>query len=398
MVATTSLPSSSAPSKQQTLVEVVPSTASSSASSSQRPRLRRTPTEIAVELATETCSTASVLNSVAAGYAAGITGTLVGHPLDSAKVWLQTNRNPTLAGRIQASTVSATTSATSAAVRSMSTVALTPNVTSQLSQWTGTVRALYKGITGPLLTVGMVQSINFAVYDSCRRMLFGWDHPAVVHGGGGGGGGTKTTTCTAFDRDYRDHDSLWNVALSSMVAGSVLACFTSPMLIIKTQQQVKGHSYRQAVQEMLRPVASANLQWKNLFVGFGIHSFSEVAGRAVYFVTYEHLKRQFLTYRQEQDETVETVSLQDRMLAAASSGIVCWAAIFPIDAVRCRLYAQQPGLSRQTALEMARSMHQAAGWRAFYRGFGVTVLRAGPVAAAVLPIYDIALERLSAME
>ncbi len=36
--------------------------------------------------------------------------------------------------------------------------------------------------------------------------------------------------------------------------------------------------------------------------------------------------------------------------------------------------------------------------RALYRGFSVTVLRAGPVAAMVLPVYDLALEYLSSSD
>jgi hypothetical protein len=33
--------------------------------------------------------------------------------------------------------------------------------------------------------------------------------------------------------------------------------------------------------------------------------------------------------------------------------------------------------------------------RAFYRGFSISILRAGPVAASVLPVYDLTLEWLS---
>jgi solute carrier family 25 carnitine/acylcarnitine transporter 20/29 len=246
----------------------------------------------------------------------------------------------------------------------------------------------------------MVQSINFAVYDSCRRMLYNLDHPEQQ----------QQQQAGSSSSNYLHNDSLYNVAASSMVAGSILACFTSPMLIVKTQQQVYGHSFRKAVQEMMLPDRTKPLQFRNMFVGFGVHSFSEIIGRAIYFVTYEHLKRSLYQYRccqQEQDladltasVNVNRVNLTDRMACAAMSGILCWAAIFPIDAVRCRLYAERPSVhtKRLTAVQMAQNMYQQAGWRAFYRGFGVTVLRAGPVAAAVLPVYDLTLETLSRMD
>jgi hypothetical protein len=394
-----------------------------------------------------TCSNRTICNSILAGYAAGICGTIVGHPLDSAKVWLQTQSNGHAANTINASNIhpsaatstartvynikTGTTNIVPASItnRSMSTLAssttasasassVTSSVTSSaVSRYASTVRALYKGIGGPLVAVGMVQSINFAVYDSCRRMLYSYDMQKLQQQQQQVGSSTAFTA-NLDHSNYLNHDSLYNVAASSMVAGSILACFTSPMLIVKTQQQVFGHSFRHAALQMIRPDASGPLQFRNMFVGFSVHTFSEVVGRAVYFCTYEYLKRNMLVYRQAQDPNLETVSLQDRMASAAMSGILCWAAIFPIDAVRCRLYAERPALSTAaststiaggvsstavrtgnlTAVQMARHMWQQGGWRSFYRGFGVTVLRAGPVAAAVLPIYDLALEQLSAMD
>merc|ERR1719445_1682982 len=41
--------------------------------------------------ASSTVNARSTLNSVVAGYVAGMSGIVVGHPFDSLKVWLQTN-------------------------------------------------------------------------------------------------------------------------------------------------------------------------------------------------------------------------------------------------------------------------------------------------------------------
>lgn len=46
-------------------------------------------------------------------------------------------------------------------------------------------------------------------------------------------------------------------------------------------------------------------------------------------------------------------------------------------------------------IHLARQMVKEQGIQSLYRGMGVTVLRAGPVAAAVLPVYDSVLEWLS---
>ena len=89
------------------------------------------------------------------------------------------------------------------------------------------------------------------------------------------------------------------------------------------------------------------------------------------------------------------------MVAAALSRIACWAVIFPLDALRNRVYGAAAASNHHVArspsaqsllVDTVRQMRQE---RSFYRGFWVTVLRAGPVAAAVLPVYDLTLEYLS---
>jgi len=87
------------------------------------------------------------------------------------------------------------------------------------------------------------------------------------------------------------------------------------------------------------------------------------------------------------------------MICAASSGMICWAFIFPADVIRSKLYAKSLNTQVQPTtmdgIHLARQMVKEEGIKSLYRGMGVTVLRAGPVAAAVLPVYDSVLEWLS---
>jgi hypothetical protein len=340
----------------------------------------------------------SALNSAAAGYVAGVTGVVFGHPLDSAKVWLQTNTAGKNKHFAAAHTSTSTTSsvATTATVASSSSSAF-PNAglkrpapgtvgsTSSMSTLARgalgaptpithtrvlqTVRALYSGISGPLFTVGIVQSINFATYDALRRVLHRKDHP------------------DAADRDYLQNDSLTNVAIAGFVAGTGLAFVTSPLIMVKTRQQITGNGFRQAFSETLFPHGRINIS--RVFVGFYPHLISETVGRALYYAAYEGCKRATSDYKERNG--LGPVTLQERMAAAGAAGISCWAVIFPFDSLRSRLYSQE-GPRRFSTMEMVRVMRTE---KAFYRGFGLTVLRAGPVAAAVLPVYDLVLEKLS---
>ena len=93
------------------------------------------------------------------------------------------------------------------------------------------------------------------------------------------------------------------------------------------------------------------------------------------------------------------LSIPERMICAASSGMICWAFIFPADVIRSKLYAKSLNTQIQPTtmdgIYLARQMVREQGIKSLYRGMGVTVLRAGPVAAAVLPVYDSVLEWLS---
>lgn len=343
-------------------------------------------------------SGASVFNSAVAGYGAGSCGVVFGHPLDSAKVWLQTNtagRNrhfanstPKVAtGQVSgnfaaskgintASTMRPPVSASAGKTLSMSTQAMSAEINSRsiyhsLGRAKRTLRALYSGVGPPLLTVGAVQSINFATYDTVRRVLHERKHPE------------------ALSRDYLKHDSLVNCGIAGFVAGSGLAFVTSPLIIVKCRQQVTGNGFKQCFGDALYGT-NGRLSLQKCFIGFAPHYFCEAFGRAAYYTVYEACKRSIANHKTEQGLD-GVVTLKERMLSAGLAGILCWAFIFPIDTLRSRIYCQE-GPSKFSTTEMAiKILKEGVG----YRGFWLTVLRAGPVAAAVLPAYDLILDTLS---
>lgn len=105
----------------------------------------------------------SMIHSAIAGYVAGSTGVIFGHPLDSAKVWLQTNS----IGKNKHLSVAQSAGATkfnrqvinklsTAAMSTMATSATTSETSSSiprsLQAFIKTLRALYSGATGPLIS------------------------------------------------------------------------------------------------------------------------------------------------------------------------------------------------------------------------------------------------------
>jgi hypothetical protein len=220
----------------------------------------------------------------------------MGHPLDSAKVWLQTNsmgRNKHLAQPTSSSSSSSASFmknsgsglARSAAhvpsigVASMSTLSKVPAENMQmLVNSIHTLRALYSGIAVPLVSVGLIQSANFASYDALRRILHRHDHPG------------------ASETDYRNNDSLTNVAAAGSFTGFLLAFVTGPLIMVKTKQQITGNGFRQALVESVRPNGGA-ISLSRCYIGFCPHLLSETLGRAVYYSSYEGCKRAIVDYK-----------------------------------------------------------------------------------------------------
>jgi len=95
---------------------------------------------------------------------------------------------------------------------------------------------------------------------------------------------------------------------------------------------------------------------KVFYAGFGAHCYCDSIGRAVYLGPYEFTKREI-----RKSKMGEALNVWERMFSAGVAGI-----------------------------------YRNDGINGFFRGFTITVLRAGPVAPIVLPIYDIALEFLQA--
>jgi len=92
------------------------------------------------------------------------------------------------------------------------------------------------------------------------------------------------------------------------------------------------------------------------------------------------------------------ISLPERMVCAGVAGMVCWTFIFPFDVIRSKIYAQAALLPTMSdppnAWKMTQDLWQKGGIKPFFRGFSITVARAGPVAAVVLPVYDMTLDWL----
>jgi len=229
------------------------------------------------------------------------------------------------------------------------------------------VLRLYRGFMAPLVTAGLVNAGMFGVFEACNSIA----------------------KSTWYQNDANLPLSVHFV--SGFAAGAATSMITCPTSILKVQQQSHSNGLRDCARELVRQQGA-----RGLFRGFGNHLFAEAVGKAVYMNVYELLKRQ-MDEDYATGKTTKT-ALKNRMLAGVGAGVSCWSVIYPSDVIRSRMHAQSSTCAiRMTTTEACRQLYKEGGLRAFVRGFGPTVMRAGPVAAVALPVYDLTFQHMKQM-
>ena len=71
--------------------------------------------------------------------------------------------------------------------------------------------------------------------------------------------------------------------------------------------------------------------------------------------------------------------------------------IYPVDVVKTIVQSANPSRERLCARHVAARLLREEGVGRFYRGLAFTVLRAGPVAGILLPVFDLTLSTLRAL-
>lgn len=269
--------------------------------------------------------------SFISGFTAGIIRTLVGHPFDTLKVLVQTSMSTQ---------------------RRLKTGAHTQNTPSSLS-----IKRLYRGIGPPLLSMGVVTSLNFSIYENTRLTALSYLEP-------------------------RPDQSLQHAAIifgSATFAGSILVLMTSPLDNLKVLQQVYPKDNAAGSFYWLRKL------WKegNPYRGLTSNLVCAGIGRGFYLLGYTSTLNGFEHYSPGSPD-----NLLVKLTAASVAGISGWLMVFPFDVVRSNMMADHKKQTFSSTASCFRSLYLRGGVRALYSGLGYTLVRAVPVACAALVTYD----------
>lgn len=301
-----------------------------------------------------------------AGTVAGIAITLVGHPFDTAKVRLQTQA-------VRPGQGAPFKGGWDCAVRTVRNEGF---------------RALYKGMSGPLTTVPLINALVFSSYEQGKRYL--------------------------GRRGYADADGelgLAGVTLAGGWAGLVNSAVVGPVELVKSRLQVQYEAVGAAKKEVRGPadvvrslVRERGL--RGLLLGTGSTLWREVPAYMLQFYVYELTKR-VLT---PEGGTASDLTAPRLMTAGALAGVAAWVASYPQDIIKSRIQVQPLKLpaaypaSRALGgldfgmLSAGRAIYAKGGLRGFWVGFGPCVGRALPANAVGFLTYEVVSDYLNGLK
>ncbi|KAF9178286.1 hypothetical protein BGZ50_007845 [Haplosporangium sp. Z 11] len=292
----------------------------------------------------------SWVNDVVAGTIGGWAQVVSGHPFDTLKVRLQTQPNP-------------------------------PKYSGAMDCLRVTLKeegpaGLYKGVTSPLMGIGICNAIMFAANGTFRRMLQDGDETKAL--------------------------SIVQIGCAGSMAGGVMSFVNCPVELLKVKLQTQ---YAPAAGAL--PVATGAVKpytgvldagirtfrqqgLKGLYRGMGITLMRDLPSYFTYFVTYEGTKRILAHFNHAGQ--VDKLSTPELLLAGGIAGFGAWVPCYPQDVIKSRM---QSNLSYKNTLECIRSLQfeaRGGNWKVWFKGFGPTMARAFPANAATFFFYEMTMK------
>lgn len=257
------------------------------------------------------------VKSFAAGGFGGICAVLTGHPFDLVKVRLQTGLY-------------------NSSVQCVKQTIAKDGLT-----------GLYRGVLPPLLGVTPMFAVSFWGYDVGKRLV-------------------STYTGKSIDQ-FEIKEISTTGFISAIPTTLVAAPFERVKVMMQIQEGNKSKSMAGVVAEMYK---TGGL--RSIFKGSVATLARDGPGSALYFATYEYLKK-------ELSSPGEDLSLFAIMTAGGFAGVSMWLGVFPIDTIKS---TQQSSNVPISILQTTKNIYAKGGIKAFFPGVGPALARSFPANAA----------------
>ncbi|CAO3624499.1 unnamed protein product [Mucor hiemalis] len=195
--------------------------------------------------------------------------------------------------------------------------------------------------------------------------------------------------------------SIRQLVLAGGASGAVASIVLTPVELIKCKLQVQlgSQAASTGVQfngpfHVIRHVLHTH-GMTGFYRGFVATLLRESGGGAFWFGTYEYTCAQFIKHRQsisEQTVLKKDLSPLELMAGGALGGMAYNFSLFPVDVIKSQMQTdEQLSTSRQqrSFVQTAQELYAKGGYKAFYRGCGITVARSAPTSAIIFLTYEL---------
>lgn len=227
------------------------------------------------------------------------------------------------------------------------------------------IRGLYSGVLPQLIGVAPEKAIKLTVNDLVR--------------------GKFTDQSTGSIK-------VWAEIMAGGSAGAAQVIFTNPLEIVKIRLQVQGEAIRAAAREgeQLKKRTALwivrNLGLTGLYKGVSACLLRDVPFSAIYFPTYNHLKRDMFG-----ESPTKKLGILQLLSAGAIAGMPAAYLTTPCDVIKTRLQVEaRKGDTTYTSLrDCASKVFKEEGFKAFFKGGPARIVRSSPQFGFTLAGYEL---------
>lgn len=179
--------------------------------------------------------------------------------------------------------------------------------------------------------------------------------------------------------------SIAQVTLAGAFSAFPQTLITAPVERVKVILQVQSQRLKPGEEPKYKGSYDAARQLlkeggpRSLFRGSAATLARDAPGSALYFATYEYIKRKLTPLDPVTGKPKGDMSLLAITAAGGAAGVAMWIPVFPIDTVKSRLQTSETKMSVSSVF---REVYGRGGFKAFFPGFGPALARAVPANAA----------------
>ncbi|XP_065222635.1 solute carrier family 25 member 45-like [Planococcus citri] len=283
-----------------------------------------------------------------AGWVSGICSTAVGYPMETIKVRQQ----------------------------------MTPNFGSAFNQAVKMVKregmpCFFKGLSYPLWTTGVLNSLYFGFYGNSLRMIEEMK------------GQSHHRNCCEYGTIYKGWH--FDCFVAGCIGGTVATLVNTPIELVKTILQADS-----SVTKINTKKLTPNACLKKLFKTNGVRGcyhgglillYRDVPTYGLYAVIYEHIACMLKTRDRSKDRFTHILY---EGVAGGLSGVITWILAYPVDVIKSRFMSDCYNKNRRYSgiTDCIVKTYKQYGIRAYYKGIWIAIVRAFPVNLICFVTYE----------